>query len=264
MVFQSLLQNSAAALSRLFRRQTLGADHHFIYSSSLSARSSASSGRRSARASTLSRIGRCMSSPALAFTIYGMVERALIPFGLHHVWNVPFFFQAGEYTDPATGKCRARRNRALHRRRSDRRTHDRRLSFQNVGTAGGGDRDVARGPSGKPRQGRRHHDFGGDHFVPHRHHRADRVRVPLCRAGALRHPRAARRARLISLCIALGIKHGFTFSHGFIDYVVLFPKSHNALWLFVLGPIWAAFVLRRLHGRDSRLQSRDARPRSGR
>ncbi|HEY5752602.1 MAG TPA: glucose PTS transporter subunit EIIB, partial [Chthoniobacterales bacterium] len=41
------------------------------------------------------------------------------------------------------------------------------------------------------------------------------------------------------LCIALGIKHGFTFSHGLIDYVVLFPKSHNALWLFVLGPIWA-------------------------
>src|SRR4029434_8271101 len=42
--------------------------------------------------------------PALAFTIYGLVERALIPFGLHHVWNVPFFFQAGDYTDPATGK----------------------------------------------------------------------------------------------------------------------------------------------------------------
>jgi PTS system glucose-specific IIC component len=42
------------------------------------------------------------------------------------------------------------------------------------------------------------------------------------------------------VCVALGIKHGFTFSHGFIDYVVLFPQSHNALWLLVLGPIWAA------------------------
>src|SRR4029079_11544528 len=41
--------------------------------------------------------------PALAFTIYGVVERSLIPFGLHHVWNVPFFFQAGTYTDPVTG-----------------------------------------------------------------------------------------------------------------------------------------------------------------
>src|SRR5262249_13007067 len=35
--------------------------------------------------------------PAFAFTLYGVVERALIPFGLHHVWNVPFFFQAGDY-----------------------------------------------------------------------------------------------------------------------------------------------------------------------
>src|SRR4051794_2370151 len=43
-------------------------------------------------------------SPVLAFTVYGLIERSLIPFGLHHVWNVPFFFQAGEYTDPATGK----------------------------------------------------------------------------------------------------------------------------------------------------------------
>ena len=42
--------------------------------------------------------------PALAFTIYGLVERSLLPFGLHHVWNVPFFFQAGTYVDPATGR----------------------------------------------------------------------------------------------------------------------------------------------------------------
>jgi PTS system glucose-specific IIC component len=51
----------------------------------------------------------------------------------------------------------------------------------------------------------------------------------------------------------LGIKRGFTFSHGLIDYVVLFPKSTNALWLFVLGPIWGAlyfgvfsFLIRKL------------------
>lgn len=34
-------------------------------------------------------------NPELAFGIYGVVERSLIPFGLHHVWNVPFFFEAG-------------------------------------------------------------------------------------------------------------------------------------------------------------------------
>ena len=29
------------------------------------------------------------------------VERLLIPFGLHHIWNVPFFFQIGSFTDAA-------------------------------------------------------------------------------------------------------------------------------------------------------------------
>jgi PTS system glucose-specific IIC component len=42
--------------------------------------------------------------PRLAATIYGFVERLLIPFGLHHIWNVPFFFNIGDYVDPATGK----------------------------------------------------------------------------------------------------------------------------------------------------------------
>ncbi len=36
--------------------------------------------------------------------IYGFIERLLIPFGLHHVWNVPFFFQIGSFVDPITGE----------------------------------------------------------------------------------------------------------------------------------------------------------------
>jgi PTS system glucose-specific IIC component len=40
-------------------------------------------------------------SPRTAATIYGFVERLLIPFGLHHIWNVPFFFQIGSFTDAA-------------------------------------------------------------------------------------------------------------------------------------------------------------------
>lgn len=35
--------------------------------------------------------------------IYGVVERSLLPFGLHHIWNVPFFFEIGSFTDPSTG-----------------------------------------------------------------------------------------------------------------------------------------------------------------
>ena len=37
-------------------------------------------------------------NPTLAFGIYGVVERTLIPFGLHHIWNVPFFYEAGTCT----------------------------------------------------------------------------------------------------------------------------------------------------------------------
>ncbi|HTB21609.1 MAG TPA: PTS glucose transporter subunit IIBC [bacterium] len=43
------------------------------------------------------------SDPRTAATVYGFVERMLLPFGLHHIWNVPFFFTMGSFTD-ATGK----------------------------------------------------------------------------------------------------------------------------------------------------------------
>lgn len=34
-----------------------------------------------------------VSSPRTAASLYGLVERLLIPFGLHHIWNVPFFLK---------------------------------------------------------------------------------------------------------------------------------------------------------------------------
>ncbi len=43
-------------------------------------------------------------NPAAAVTIYGLVERMLLPFGLHHIWNVPFFFEVGTYVNPQTGE----------------------------------------------------------------------------------------------------------------------------------------------------------------
>jgi PTS system glucose-specific IIC component len=175
--------------------------------------------------------------PALAFTIYGVVERALIPFGLHHVWNVPFFFQAGDYTDPATGQV-------LHG-------------------------EIARFIAGDPTAG---HMTGGYLFkmwgLPAAAFAIWRTARPQNRAkvGGIMFSAAltafltgitepiefsflfvapllyAIHALLAGaayfICILFGIKHGFTFSHGLIDYVVLFPKSYHALWLLVIGPIW--------------------------
>jgi PTS system glucose-specific IIC component len=177
--------------------------------------------------------------PALAFAIYGIVERALIPFGLHHVWNVPFFFQAGSFTDPATGIV----------------VHG----------------EIARFIAGDPTAG---HMTGGylfkmwglpaAAFAMWRAARPDqRLKVGgimfsgaltafltgitepiefafLFVAPALYAVHAVLASAAYFLCVALGIKHGFTFSHGLIDYVVLFSKSHGALWLLVIGPLWAA------------------------
>jgi PTS system glucose-specific IIC component len=42
------------------------------------------------------------------------------------------------------------------------------------------------------------------------------------------------------VCVELGIRHGTTFSHGLIDYVVLFGNSTRGAWFLWLGPIWAA------------------------
>jgi PTS system glucose-specific IIC component len=176
--------------------------------------------------------------PALAFSIYGLVERALIPFGLHHVWNVPFFFQAGDFTDPVTGDV----------------VHG----------------EIARFIAGDPTAG---HMTGGYLFkmfglpaaalamwrsaLPEQRAKVGGIMVSgaltafltgitepiefafLFVAPVLYAIHAVLAGLAYFTCVALNIKHGFTFSHGLIDYIVLFPKSHNALWLFVLGPAWA-------------------------
>ncbi len=176
--------------------------------------------------------------PALAFSIYGIVERALIPFGLHHVWNVPFFFQAGDYVDPNTGK-------EIHG-------------------------EIARFIAGDPTAGNM---TGGYLFKmwglpaaaiamwraarPENRAKIGGIMISaaltafltgitepiefafLFVAPVLYGIHALLAGLAYFVCITLGIKHGFTFSHGFIDYIVLFPKSHQALWLFVLGPLWA-------------------------
>lgn len=41
------------------------------------------------------------ANPTLAAFVFGVIERALIPFGLHHIWYNPFWFQFGSYTTKA-------------------------------------------------------------------------------------------------------------------------------------------------------------------
>ncbi len=44
-----------------------------------------------------------VGDPRMAATVYGFVERLLLPFGLHHIWNAPFFVEIGSFVD-ASGK----------------------------------------------------------------------------------------------------------------------------------------------------------------
>lgn len=178
------------------------------------------------------------SNPALAFSVYGVVERSLIPFGLHHIWNVPFFFQVGQYTDPTTGQ---------------------------VLTG-----EIPRFAAGDPTAG---YLAGGYLFkmwgLPAAALAMWRTARPENRAkvGGIMISAAltsfltgitepiefafmfvapvlyVMHALLAGLayftCVELGIRHGTTFSHGLIDFVVLFPNSTRGLWFLWLGPLWA-------------------------
>lgn len=212
--------------------------------------------------------------PAMAFSIYGVVERALIPFGLHHVWNVPFFFQAGDYTDPATGAV----------------VHGEIARFiagdPTAGNMTGGylfkmwglpAAALAMWAAARPDQRAK---VGGIMVSAALTAFLTGITEPiefafLFVAPVLYAIHAVLAGAAYFLCVALGIKHGFTFSHGLIDYVVLFPKSHNALWLLVIGPIWGAlyygvfsFAIRRFNlptpGREAEETGvRDAKAASG-
>jgi PTS system D-glucosamine-specific IIC component len=41
------------------------------------------------------------ANPTLAAFIFGVIERSLIPFGLHHIFYSPFWFEFGQYTNQA-------------------------------------------------------------------------------------------------------------------------------------------------------------------
>lgn len=44
------------------------------------------------------------ANPTLAAFVFGVIERSLIPFGLHHIFYNPFWYQFGEYASKATGQ----------------------------------------------------------------------------------------------------------------------------------------------------------------
>jgi len=177
-------------------------------------------------------------NPAAAFALYGVVERSLIPFGLHHIWNVPFFFEVGTFIDPATGK-------EIHG-------------------------EIYRFTAGDPTAG---HLAGGYLFKmyglpaaalamwraarPENRAKVGGIMISaaltsfltgitepiefafLFVAPLLYGIHALLAAVAYFVAVTLGIHHSTTFSHGLIDYIVLYPNSQRGWWLIPLGLVWA-------------------------
>ena len=177
-------------------------------------------------------------NPAAAFALYGVVERSLIPFGLHHIWNVPFFFEVGQYLDPTTG---AEIRGEIHRFTAGDPT---------AGNMAGGylfkmwGLPAAAIAIWQSARAENRTKVGAFMISAALTSFLTGITEPiefsfLFVAPVLYAIHAVLAGVAYFVCIELGIKHGMTFSHGLIDFIVLFNRSSNALWFLVLGPAWA-------------------------
>jgi PTS system glucose-specific IIC component len=177
-------------------------------------------------------------NPALAFGIYGVVERMLIPFGLHHIWNVPFFFEAGSFV-PAGG------TEAVHGEIQRFLAGD-----PTAGNMAGGylfkmwglpAAAIAIWHSAKPENRVK---IGGIMVSAALTSFLTGITEPiefafLFVAPLLYAVHAVLAGVAYTLCILLGMKHGMTFSHGAIDFF-LFSHLSSKFWMFfIFGPLYA-------------------------
>lgn len=175
-------------------------------------------------------------NPEAAFALYGVVERSLIPFGLHHIWNSPFFFEVGTFTDSAGKVITGELHRYVAGDPSAGNLAGGYL-FKMWGLPAAG---IAMWHTAKPEERAR---VGGLMMSAALTSFLTGITEPLEFAFLFVAPRLYAAHALLSgaaftVCIVLGIKHGTTFSHGLFDYITLFPQSTHALWFLFLGPAW--------------------------
>ena len=188
---------------------------------------------------TIDTFSRWASSgnPAAAFALYGVVERALLPFGLHHIWNVPFFFEVGQYVDPASGEVI---RGEIHRFTAGDPTAGNMAGGYLFKMWGLPAAALAIWRCARPENRAK---VGGIMISAALTSFLTGITEPiefsfLFVAPVLYVIHAALAGVAYFTSIELGIKHGMTFSHGLIDFVVLFGRSTNAWWLLVIGPVW--------------------------
>ncbi|MCC4831040.1 PTS transporter subunit EIIC [Shewanella sp. 10N.7] len=174
--------------------------------------------------------------PALAFGVYGTIERFLIPLGLHHIWNAPFYLEVGQY-------------------------------FHEGKMVRG---EIARYLAGDPLAG----NLAGGYLIKmwglpaaalaiwRCADKSERNRVagimlsaaatswltgitePIEFAFMFVAPvlfviHAILTGLAYTVCILLDVNHSVVFSHGLIDFSLLFAQSSNTSWFWFLGPLTA-------------------------
>ena len=178
-------------------------------------------------------------NPVVAFGIYGFIERCLVPFGLHHIWNVPFQMQIGEYTnaagqvfhgdiprymagDPTAGKLSGG------------------FLFKMYGLPAAA---IAIWHSAKPENRAK---VGGIMISAALTSFLTGITEPIEFSFMFVAPilyiiHAILAGLAFPICILLGMRDGTSFSHGLIDFIVLSGNS-SKLWLFPIVGICYAIV----------------------
>ncbi|MDR0806207.1 MAG: PTS glucose transporter subunit IIBC [Enterobacteriaceae bacterium] len=193
-------------------------------------------------------------NPALAFGIYGFIERSLIPFGLHHIWNVPFFYEAGHAcvvdnkiitTISTETVCNAENGRWI--------TGEIQRFLQGDPTAGnlaGGylfkmwglpAAAIAMWHTAKPENRKK---VGGIMISAALTSFLTGITEPIEFAFMFVAPvlyiiHAVLAGLAYVITILLGAKHSMTFSHGVIDFSLFYHLARNGWLFFILGPLYA-------------------------
>ena len=177
-------------------------------------------------------------APGLAVFVYGVVERLMLPFGLHHVWNVPFFFQVGSFTTPAGAIVHGELTRFF-------------AGDPTAGNLGGGFLFKMFGlpaaaiaiwhcakPENRARVGSIMVSAALTSFLTGI---TEPIEFSFLFVAPILYGFHALLAGLaFPLLYLLGAKLGYTFSHGFIDYTLFFAMDTRPWLVLVLGPLYAA------------------------
>ncbi|SET35293.1 glucose-specific PTS transporter subunit IIBC [Thorsellia anophelis] len=179
-------------------------------------------------------------NPVLAFGMYGLIERSLLPFGLHHIWNAAFFYEAGSCQNAAGLPLRGIMTCFLS---ADDAT---RAAGNGFGQLAGGylfkmfglpAAAIAIAMAAKPQNRKK---VMGIMISAALTSFLTGITEPIEFAFLFVAPVLyAVHALLAGLAYvitnSLGIVHGHTFSNGFIDFLLLSSKSENILLLVLLG-----------------------------